>query len=86
MQFLPRLFLKIRILSPTLISPLIWLIVLRNVEVKHVGHCTDQEIHVVTVVGKAEEVRDRDLSDTEPLIQAVNLNGRYIFKLKRFQS
>ena len=56
---------------------------LRNVEVKHVGHCTDQEIHVVTVVGKAEEVRDRDLSNTEPLIQAVNLNGRSIFALKK---
>ena len=40
------------------------------------GHRTDQEIHVVTVVGKGEEVRDTTLSDTEPLMKPADLNGK----------
>ena len=52
----------------------------RSSQAKHIGKNTDQDVHVVTVVGKLEEIRDIDLSSTEPAMAIDDLTGKLKFK------
>ena len=83
-----KVYLKSKSKAQALISPLIdylinWLISFRYSKVKNVGRQTDQEIHVETVVGKAQEV-SATVSNLDVAVLAfygpVQLLSEFIFK------
>lgn len=52
---------------------------IRSSQAKKIGHCVDTDVHVVTVVGKLQEVTNAALSDTTPAVKLEDMTRQFLF-------